>query len=210
MAIRFIKIGDCEDIKIRTGIMPTRILASEGTPVECSKKIILPKHISDHGTIDTDIPLQNLQKEIAPNKLAKVGDIVISLCGPYNGAIVGDKHDGAVVSSFCAVITCENEILRNYLLAFINSKDFKKEIQKQIPDRQISSAISVQTIKNVPLPVLSEDDMAEIGNNFISICEKIQKLKRQLEVAKTSNEVSFSLMFHPERVYLNEKRYSSP
>lgn len=184
-----IKIGDT-GIRVTTGQIMSRISAKEGAGEEViqSRRVIIPKAINPDGSISIeDLPEENLKTEPDENKITKSGDIVIKLSTPYDAAIVDEATEGCIVPSFCAIIRNDSDIDNKYLLAFLNSKECKRQLMAQVAGG-VMTILSVGKVKNVMMPVPSIDKQVEIGEAFFEARMKISIIRRIMELEAKRND----------------------
>lgn len=183
------KIGEM-GISIMTGQIMSRIAAKAdiGEEVVDQRRVIIPKAINEDGSISVEaMPVEDLKIVPDENKMTKNGDIVIKLSTPYDAAMIDVDTEGCVVPSFCAIVRNNGSVSNNYLLAFLNSKVCKKQLTDQVAG-QAMTILSVGKIKNVVIPVPSIEKQREIGEAFLKSRNKINMIKRIMELEAKRND----------------------
>ena len=175
----------------------TRVKAEDSfKEIKETRKVLIPKAIDDSGNINADImPVEKLAMKAAENKIAHTGDFVMKLSSPYDCGIVSDEIDGAIVPSFCAILRIKesvtsSELMPAYLLAFMNSRLCKSQLEKQVQGATMS-ILSVGKIKEVEIPVPSIQDQNNIGSKYMKAQKKIYLMKRLIDLEKMKNDALF-------------------
>lgn len=184
-----VKIGNTK-ISITTGQIMSRVTAKQeaGDEVTERRKVIIPRAINPDGSITVEeLPEESLRVEPDPGKITRSGDIVIKLSTPYDAAIVDETTEGCIVPSFCAIIRNDSEIDNGYLLAFLNSKECKAQLMRQVAGG-VMTILSVGKIKNVDMPVPPLSRQVDIGNAFFESKAKINTIKRIMELEAKRND----------------------
>lgn len=194
--MKTVRLGDCIDIEIRTGIMPSRIIAKEGDEVVSERHIINPNEIQKGFFAPVPHPTTKLKTNIKDRHLTKEGDLIIQLCGPYNCAMITSSLTDMVVPSFCATIRCSSEeIDKSYLLAFFNNSRVEHALRETVKGKQLSNAISVHVLKDLTLPIPSMSEQIKIGKEFNESVKKIDELEFLLQKELLNLTTNMSYIF---------------
>lgn len=175
--------------EITVGQIMSRVSAKDNVyvPVDARPvKVVIPKAIA-YGIIDMDcLGDAQLIKDVAENKITKLGDIVIKLSSPYESALVQEGQEGLIVPSFCAIIRMldEHAVDRKYLLGYLNSS-YAQSILTAGVDTSAMAMIKINSLVNleIPCPMMSEQQLA--GNAYWASCMKrsaLEKLMKQQHV----------------------------
>lgn len=184
------------DVEITAGQIMSRVLASRSDQDErtYSYKILVPKAITSSGYIDIEeLPEEKLRTEADPSRITQEGDIVIKLTTPFDVAMVTSESVGCFVPSFCAIIKNSGQLDKNYLCAFLSSKDCKEKLKNQLTGA-ITSILSVGKIREIIVPKPDDDIQKQIGRDFRTAQEKKKILRRILELEDLKNDIIFQEM----------------
>lgn len=173
------------NITIIGGQIISRVIADETKGHEVAvenQKTIVAKTI-DKGLIeDDDVVLNNYRTELDKKRMTKEGDIVIKLSAPYGAALVDKQHEDMFVSSFCSIIRNVEEIDKEYLVAFLNSDNCRRQLEDSVAGSQMG-ILSSGKIMDLFIPIPNQDKQKEIGDYFSKtvrnriLLEKIVKLE---------------------------------
>jgi hypothetical protein len=165
-----LKLEEYADVTV--GQIMTRV--TENSEAEQNiVKVLNPKAINA-GCIDEDaITEANVVKKIDNSKFTRVGDIVVKLSTPYEGVLIDSKHEGLLVSSFCAIIRLNGNrgISKDFLCAVLNSDYAREQIQKKVAGTN-NPMVKITDLRSILLPNVSEEDMKLLGEEYRLSCRK--------------------------------------
>lgn len=179
-------------IEITSGQIMSRITAEDnGEDVAGAWRIIVPKAITSDGFIDVEELAEEKLKAIPDTKrVTELNDIVIKLSTPFDAAIITEETVGCVVPSFCAIIRNKETLDLDYLMAYLSSKYCKEQLRARVTGA-IMSILSIGKIKEIDVPVPSEEKQREIGRSFKRVQEKKHVIKQILELETKRNDIIF-------------------
>lgn len=172
-------------ITITGGQIISRVIADENKGDEVvveNQRTIVAKTI-DKGLIeDDDVVYNNYRTQLDEKRMTKEGDIVIKLSAPYGAALVDKEHENMFVSSFCSIIRDVEGINKEYLVAFLNSDNCKRQLESSTAG-SLLGVLSTGKIMDLVIPVPNETKQSEMGSFFSKtiknrvLLEKIIKLE---------------------------------
>jgi len=182
-----------ELVEVISGQIMTRVKAnSDSDDVMEVRKVIIPKAIEKNGIIDeSQLAEESIVAKIPENRITREDDIVIKLNSPYDSAKITKESAGCVVPSFCAIIRNNSEVDLDYLLAFLNSKRCKKQLESQVQG-SIMTILSVGKLKDIDVPIPDAKVQKEIGEEFIRTQKKLLVIKKIQELEGMKNDAVFS------------------
>ncbi len=185
------KLGEL--VEVVSGQIMTRVKASGGNDKAIEKrKVIIPKAIGKNGIIDvSQLAEEQITAKIPENRITQIGDIVIKLNSPYDSAVIDENTSECVVPSFCAIIRIKENINLDYLLAFLNSNQCKRQLESQVQG-SIMTILSVGKLKEVLVPMVDETKQNKIGSEFIKTQTKMSIIRRIAELEELKNDVYFN------------------
>ena len=185
------KLG--EIVEVVSGQIMTRVKTNGGNDeVIETRKVVIPKAIEKNGIIDaSQLAEENISAKIPENRITQIGDIVIKLNSPYDSAVIDENTSGCIVPSFCAIIRIKEKISPDYLLAFLNSRRCKKQLESQVQG-SIMTILSVGKLKEVLVPMVDETKQNQIGSEFIKTQTKMSIIKRIAELEELKNDAYFN------------------
>ena len=164
-----------EVAKITVGQIMPRVSAENKNEEEIigTVNVLAPKAISDGIIVKENLgELQICTKE---------GDVVVKLSTPYDATYVTKENEGLAVPSFCAIIRVkEDKLDAKYLSAFFNT-EYVREILKSKVMGSIRPMVKVSDLRNLDIPYVSEEDMADIGQAYILSGKKKSILSDMIE-----------------------------
>ena len=176
--VKKVRISDLNGINVIGGQISSRIEAKYESEKYETMKVLVPKAISNGIVNKEDLGRLNVTLGIDSKKVTKEGDIVIKLSTPYDACLITKDDEGLLVPSFCAIINnIPEDILKEYLLAYLNSKACLRQIKNLIAGTTIAILSSGQIKKLfIPIPELSiQEEIAELYRKSV---EKIKLLER--------------------------------
>lgn len=187
-----IKLGEVAEII--SGQIMTRIKVDnpEDKVVE-TRKVIIPKAITEDGFIKTDVlPEEGLKTNIDEKRITKEKDIVIKLNAPFDSATIGEDAEGCVVPSFCAIIRLNEDkrIMHEYVQAFLNSELCKEQLETKVQG-SVMTLLTVGKLKDIVIPVPDEAKQHSIGMTYIETQDKLRLLNEIIELEKQKNSALF-------------------
>lgn len=173
------KLGEIADIV--SGQNMTRVSADSGSEKVLRKmKVLIPKAIGDGMVIEDELSEVGIIKEIDPEKCTKCGDIIIKLSTPYESALISDEQTGIAIPSFCAAIRLKGTVYSStYLTAFLNTRAVRESLAARVAG-SIRPMIRIADLKDLNLPVISDEDMEDIGNAFLLSGKKRRMLQEMI------------------------------
>ena len=159
-----------EVAKITVGQIMPRVSAENKNEEEIigTVNVLAPKAISDGIIVKENLGELQICKKIDEEKFTKEGDVVVKLSTPYDATYVTKENEGLAVPSFCAIIRVKGDKLdAKYLSAFFNT-EYVREILKSKVMGSIRPMVKVSDLRNLDIPYVSEEDMADIGQDILS------------------------------------------
>ena len=192
-----IKIGDIKGIEIYSGQIMSRVIAKQDDLDVQRLRVIVPKAISSIGTINIEeLPTECFKPNIFNTKdtrITQIGDIVIKLSTPYDSAIITEETAGCVVPSFCAIIRNYSSIKTEYLQAFLSSKLCKEQLKSQVVG-MVMTILSVGKIKDIKIPIPSQERMVEIGEKYMEVQNRVTVLEQIIKLESKRNDIVFNTL----------------
>lgn len=146
-------------------------------------KVLMPSAISG-GTIHTDgVAEQIFKKEVAPDKITEVGDIVIKLSSPFDCGFIEDGYEGLVVPNYCAILRGIDvtKVSPYYLLGFMNSQYMSAVLLKNNRS-SASSMIRQSTLAETEIALPSLDEQEVTGKVYWASCLRVRELQKLAEI----------------------------
>ena len=172
-----------EVAKITVGQIMPRVSAENKNEEEIigTVNVLAPKAISDGIIVKENLGELQICKKIDEEKFTKEGDVVVKLSTPYDATYVTKENEGLAVQSFCAIIRVkEDKLDAKYLSAFFNT-EYVREILKSKVMGSIRPMVKVSDLRNLDIPYVSEEDMADIGQAYILSGKKKSILSDMIE-----------------------------
>lgn len=172
-----------EVAKITVGQIMPRVSAENKNEEEIigTVNVLAPKAISDGIIVKENLGELQICKKIDEEKFTKEGDVVVKLSTPYDATYVTKENEGLAVPSFCAIIRVkEYKLDAKYLSAFFNT-EYVREILKSKVMGSIRPMVKVSDLRNIDIPYVSEEDMADIGQAYILSGKKKSILSDMIE-----------------------------
>lgn len=172
-----------EVAKITVGQIMPRVSAENKNEEEIigTVNVLAPKAISDGIIVKENLGELQICKKIDAEKFTKEGDVVVKLSTPYDATYVTKENEGLAVPSFCAIIRVkEDKLDAKYLSAFFNT-EYVREILKSKVMGSIRPMVKVSDLRNLDIPYVSEEDMADIGQAYILSGKKKSILSDMIE-----------------------------
>lgn len=172
-----------EVAKITVGQIMPRVSAENKNEEEIigTVNVLAPKAISDGIIVKENLGELQICKKIDEEKFTKEGDVVVKLSTPYDATYVTKENEGLAVPSFCAIIRVkEDKLDAKYLSAFFNT-EYVREILKSKVMGTIRPMVKVSDLRNLDIPYVSEEDMADIGQAYILSGKKKSILSDMIE-----------------------------
>ncbi len=172
-----------EVAKITVGQIMPRVSAENKNEEEIigTVNVLAPKAISDGIIVKENLGELQICKKIDEEKITKEGDVVLKLSTPYDATYVTKENEGLAVPSFCAIIRVkEDKLDAKYLSAFFNT-EYVREILKSKVMGSIRPMVKVSDLRNIDIPYVSEEDMADIGQAYILSGKKKSILSVMIE-----------------------------
>ena len=172
-----------EVAKITVGQIMPRVSAENKNEEEIigTVNVLAPKAISDGIIVKENLRELQICKKIDEEKFTKEGDVVVKLSTPYDATYVTKENEGLAVPSFCAIIRVkEDKLDAKYLSAFFNT-EYVREILKSKVMGSIRPMVKVSDLRNLDIPYVSEEDMADIGQAYILSGKKKSILSDMIE-----------------------------
>ena len=172
-----------EVAKITVGQIMPRVSAENKNEEEIigTVNVLAPKAISDGIIVKENLGELQICKKIDEEKFTKEGDVVVKLSTPYDATYVTKENEGLAVPSFCAIIRVkEDKLDAKYLSAFFNT-EYVREILKSKVMGSIRPMVKVSDLRNLDIPYVSEEDMADIGQAYILSGKKKSILSDMVE-----------------------------
>lgn len=162
------------------------------------RKLLLPKAISNGFVLEQELVGNKMKIKLEDSKMTMLGDIVIKLSTPYGGCVIDDKNVGLVVPSFCAILRKKNDKYNDdYLVAYINSSSFAKQVQKMVTGSVIG-ILSIGSLKKIDIPCFDFDMQEKIGNEFRKKAKNAELFKKLISLQEEKIE---SLIAKGEKTY---------
>ena len=167
-----------EVAKITVGQIMPRVSAENKNEEEIigTVNVLAPKAISDGIIVKENLGELQICKKIDEEKFTKEGDVVVKLSTPYDATYVTKENEGLAVPSFCAIIRVKEDKLE----AFFNT-EYVREILKSKVMGSIRPMVKVSDLRNLDIPYVSEEDMADIGQAYILSGKKKSILSDMIE-----------------------------
>lgn len=172
-----------EVAKITVGQIMPRVSAENKNEEEIigTVNVLAPKAISDGIIVKENLGELQICKKIDEEKFTKEGDVVVKLSTPYDATYVTKENEGLAVPSFCAIIRVkEDKLDAKYLSAFFNT-EYVREILKSKVMGTIRPMVKVSDLRNLDIPYVSKEDMADIGQAYILSGKKKSILSDMIE-----------------------------
>ena len=178
------------EIKITGGQIINRVLADEKNNDEVieTRGTIVAKTIFSGYINDEDIVINNYKTVCDAKRITKENDIIIKVTPPFAAALVDKNHEGLLVSSFCMILNeLPNEILPEYLVAYLNSENGVAQVTSSMSGSTIST-ISVASFRKIMIPVPSIGEQESIAKAFKTYLGNIELSKKLIELSKEKVE----------------------
>ena len=172
-----------EVAKITVGQIMPRVSAENKNEEEIigTVNVLAPKAISDGIIVKENLGELQICKKIDEEKFTKEGDVVVKLSTPYDATYVTKENEGLAVPSFCAIIRVkEDKLDAKYLSAFFNTEYVRKILKSKVMG-SIRPMVKVSDLRNLDIPYVSEEDMADIGQAYILSGKKKSILSDMIE-----------------------------
>lgn len=149
--------------------------ATEGKKV----KVITPKSINNGVINHEDLGENVLRVESDESKLlfAQEGDIIIKLSTPYDSAIIRENDQQLVIPSFCALIRCNENVDKEFILALMNSEYVINQLVSEISGAGMRM-IKISTIKELQIPNISANEQKDIGSLYVESLKEAELVKK--------------------------------
>lgn len=182
--VKNILISDLSGMNIIGGQITSRIEAKDISEKYDTMKVLVPKAISNGKINSEELGTLDVKIDVDSKRITKEGDIVIKLSTPYDACIITKDDEGLLVPSFCAIINNVPEnIIKEYLLAYLNSKSCLMQIKKLVTGSTIA-ILSSGLIKKITIPVPDLQVQKEIAKTYIESLEKIKLLEKITKLEK--------------------------
>lgn len=148
--------------------------------VDKERRTIVSKTV-DEGFIDDECVIYNDYKVLPDvEKLTRVGDIIIKLAPPYRATIIDEKHEGMLVSSFCAIIrNIDTHIISlEYLVAYLNSDVCREKFDRLTMGSSTIAMLSNSKINDLSVPIPNKEMQNKIAKHFFKMIENKQLIQR--------------------------------
>ena len=194
--MKTIKLGEIAEII--GGQIMTRVKADKPTDSPIGEvKVIVPKAIEETGMINVEsLAKESIKTDVDLKKTAHEGDIIIKLNSPYDSGQVTKDLEGAVIPSFCARISIKKSVgidclIPDYLLAFLNSKRCKKQIELMVQG-SVMGIVSVGRLKDIEVPLPEVSGQFSIANNYLNTQNRLMLLAKIIKLEQLSNDACFN------------------
>ncbi len=189
--LKKVLINDITNINIIGGQITSRIDAKLESNKIGEIKVLTPKAIQNGSVNHNDLGLLNLSSNVDSKKVTKEGDIVIKLSTPYDACLITKDDEGLLVPSFCAIINnLPEDMSKEYLLAFLNSKVYLNQIKTMLIG-QNSPILSINQIKKVVIILPDKKVQEEIGKEYLNTLEKIKLFNKIISLENEYLESRF-------------------
>lgn len=167
---------------ITTGQYVEEYLDNGGRPFIRSSDI-------QNGTIDDSALLFVSPKLQKQSKKAKRGDVVVTRVGSIGlAARIPNELEGSTISDNLIRIRIENENVDSYYLTTYLDSKIGQELMIVFSRGSVQQRLNQETLKSIPLPIMTQEKQKEISNLVQKSQEFMQKAKRLLDEAKISLE----------------------
>ena len=166
------KIKDLFDV-IRVGCVIKRLIAQDGDEGDSVKVVTNTFLNSDNKEMKTELFNSYLYEKHHEKYELKVNDIVVSLVYPYGSLVVSENEAGAFCTHYSAILrraegSDKPEIDLYYVKALFDSDEFgNKDNGKFLSclggTRQVTSAISLDKLSKIEIPMLPIEKQKDIG-----------------------------------------------
>ncbi len=179
-----------EIFNVTSGQVMSRI-TTEIDEVEI-RKVLLPKAISNGVVMDSELVDNKMKTKLDESKMTMEGDIIVKLSTPYEACVIDSNHVGLVVPSFCAILRLENnQIDKNYAVAYINSKLFVEQVQRMVTG-SVTGIMSVGQLKSIDIPNKSIDLQKRIGLEYKKMTTNKMLLEKMIKLQNEKIETMIS------------------
>lgn len=187
-----ISIGNIEGINIIGGQIISRVEAKDVSEKYDTVKVLIPKAICNGHPNKEELTTIDVKIDVDAKRVTKAGDIVMKLSTPYDACIITKEDEGLLVPSFCAIINNvpEQMILKEYLLAYLNSKSCFMQIKNIVIGSTIA-ILSAGQIKKISIPVPDLLTQREIADRYMQEMEKIRLLDKIVKLEKEYLDARF-------------------
>ncbi len=154
-------------------------------------KVLAPKAISG-GQINND-DLYELEYKTEPDekKTTQRGDIVLKLSTPYDAVYIDEKNAGLLVTSFCAIVRCnQKQVNPKFLTAFFNSESYRNQVLKEVSGATVPM-LTIGKINEVELNMYDPKEQEQIAEYYECIVEKEALYKKTISLEKEKLDTVF-------------------
>ena len=169
---------------IRTGLVLARKKATLDDEKHFYRQITL-KSFSNSITLESQYLDDFISvEEIDPTYLSQFGDIVVRLREPNTAVYIDEASSGLLIPSLMVIVRVHDKRVNNEFLAhFLNSKEAKKALEKELKGTTISM-IKTKDLENleVVLPSLKEQD------SVVALMKLFEKEHQLLDALKAQKQ----------------------
>lgn len=171
-------IADLVEMNIIGGQITSRIEAKDPSEKHDTMKVLIPKAISNGRVSPLELTTLDVKIGVDSKRITQEGDIVMKLSTPYDACIITKEDEGLLVPSFCVIIkNVPNYILKEYLVAYLNSKACSIQIKALVTGATIAILSSSQ-IRKISVPVPELNVQKEIASTYVEGIEKLKLLEK--------------------------------
>ena len=187
------RIKDLFDV-IRVGCVTKRLIAQEGDEGDSVKVVTNTFLNSDNKEMKTEHFDSYLYVKHHEKYELKVNDIVVSLVYPYGSLVVSENEAGAFCTHYSAILrraegSDKPEIDPYYIKAIFDSDEFGNKDNGRFAsclggERKATSAISLDKLSEIEIPMLPIEEQKRIGVLIRSSNERIKMLQNLIDAEK--------------------------
>ena len=149
------------------------------------------------------ISQQNIKIHEAPSRASyrlKEGDIITAIAGANTGtpqqatALITEDEDGAICTNGFAVLRDISEIEPLYLLAYLNTEYYFRQVKRLMTGHAIP-AISSGDLAKILIPIPPKNKQKEIANSIASTFERRKKaqIEKENTIIETASFVEYAV-----------------
>lgn len=142
--------------------------------------------IDENGVVDIRaLDVMDLNRDIDDKFITRLNDIVVKLVHPFKAALIEKDMCGILITSNFCKITCEDKILPEYLVAYLNSRVIEKKLSKEAKN-QTMNQVNIRDLEKIEIEMHDKHKQKIIASIYQSY---IKKIKITNEILKAEEKI---------------------
>ena len=167
-----IKLSSIKGLLFIGGQITSRIEATENSLAKGKIQVIPPKAIKNGEINLEELYEVEYKTEFDEKKLTRAGDIVVKLSSPYDAALITEKDEGLLITSFCIIIrNTGKNVLSGYLSAFFNSNVYLTQAMSMVSGATVPM-LTIGKVKEVVINMMALEEQEQVSSYYKNICKK--------------------------------------